>query len=138
MRNNEWLTANHLLGTIKEDEEQKSGFKQVAFSGLAATYVKSKTKKPTGYSKMARRNRCGSLGLSIDNVQASMRFVVVNAAEDGGCGVNQDGHFDEELEELRSKGLWRDMTGGEQDYLESFYDANRAIPWQAVVRVSID
>ena len=52
--------------------------------------------------------------------------------------MNHDGHFDEELEELRSKGLWRDMTGGEQDYLESFYDANRAIPWQAVVRVSID
>lgn len=101
-----------------------------AFSGLAASYVKKKTNsKPTGYSKMAKRNRCGSLGLSIDNVQATMRFVVVNAAEDGGCELNHDGHFDEELDELRTKGLWRDLTGSESDYVEAFYDANQPIPW---------
>ena len=58
-----------------------------------------------------------------------MRFVVVNAAEDGKCELNHDGHFDEELEELRGKGLWRDLTGSESDYLEAFYDANQPIPW---------
>ena len=135
IRNNAWVSGNHLLGTIKEDvEESKHG--QFAFSGLAATYAKKKSNsKPTGYSKMVKRNRCGSLGLGLDFVQATMRFVVINAAEDGGCEVNHDGHFDGELEELRAKGQWRNLTSTENDYLEAFYDANQPIPWQNVVKV---
>ena len=46
---------------------------------------------------MTKRNRFGSLGVHKDFVQANMRFVVSNYIEDGGCKVNHDGYFDEEI-----------------------------------------
>ena len=117
------------MGVRKEDDE-KSQQPSLAFSGLAATLVKKKSNtKATGYSKMAKRHRCGSLGVPKDFVQATMRFVLVNSEEDGGCQVNHDGHFDSELEELEKYGLHYNLTGTPVDYLEAFFDSNALIPW---------
>ena len=60
---------------------------------------------------MARRNRFGSHAVQKEFVQASMRFVVTNYEEDGGCQMNHDGYFDEEIADLKKYGLWSNLKG---------------------------
>ena len=105
------FSANHLLGVIRDHDDGDKEPK-FSFSGLAAATVKKKSQKQTGYQKMANRNRFGSMGLTKEFAQASMKFVMKNPAEDGGCRL---GHgFDEEIEDdggVKSNSEYVPLTG---------------------------
>lgn len=76
------LSANHLLGFIKEDPNQVAKMGPRAPGG-------NRKKKASGYSKMAKGR--GNYDYEFDKekfVQASMKFVLKNPVEDGGCKID--------------------------------------------------
>lgn len=88
---------------------------------------------------MANRNRFGSMALTKEFAQASMKFVMKNPAVDGGCKIGYG--FDEEMEEEDGKSMseFVPLTGKPQiDYIESFFDANYQVNWHNVVHVRMD
>ena len=92
--------------------------------------VIGRKKRETNLSKMARKK--GNYDFAWDKtkfVQASMKFVLINKTEDGGC--KQSDEIDELIEEYGDE-----SESGTDSYLANFYEANEQIKWRDVVQVN--
>lgn len=108
------INANSLLGFSYQDEDEKPLIRK-------PQYGQGRKKSGTGYNKLASRN---SYFDKESFVQASMKFVMRNPKEDGGCRAQCD---QEEIDEIENEG-----------YLKNFFEPNEAVRWRDVVLVRYD